>query len=197
MTTTAAPEIIAVSAEEYENWGCPHCGYRSGSSSIQCDGTSVVICGGCTRTNVLLHSGRERSAAGFGNHPPVYPALQAHPRRGIPKHGNADTRPDDHGGEHFHPRGIGQDWIDCFICGSDSHEPRRNLAAFVQCKAAGERIVAMFEKGARLDYRDYEPDRVQVKVGACDVHDQNLRRLHELTSGDSVINTDRIAAAQS
>lgn len=63
-----------------------------------------------------------------------------------------------------------------------------NIAAFVQCKEAGERVVAMFPQGAWLDYRDYEPDRVQVKIGACDKHLPNLQKLYELTREGVITN---------
>ena len=66
-----------------------------------------------------------------------------------------------------------------------------NIAAFVQGKTAGERVVAMFKTGARLDYRDYEPDRVQVKIGACNRHKANLERLDGLTS-DGVLTQDMV-----
>ena len=56
-----------------------------------------------------------------------------------------------------------------------------NIAAFVASKDAGERIVAMFERGAWLDYREYEPNWIQVKIGACDKHKQNLELLERLT----------------
>lgn len=70
-----------------------------------------------------------------------------------------------------------------------------NIAAFVQCKEAGERVVRMFKKGARLDYRDHEPDRVQVKIGACDTHLPNLVRLEYFCS-DGMVNRKKILDAR-
>jgi len=49
-----------------------------------------------------------------------------------------------------------------------------NLSAFVETKEEGERAVAMFTQGAKLDYRPQEPNWIQVKVGACDTHLENL-----------------------
>ena len=169
---------IAVSVEEMKKFGCPYCGYRSGTTSISGGGTAVWRCGECGRGCAVLAKGVAKSTVGFGD---FYPELQDHPRRGIPSHGRPDEKPEG-GGEFFCSRGIGLDNTPgCFVCGGGTGL-YNNIAAFVQCKAAGERVVAMFKKGARLDYRDYEPDRVQVKVGACDNHKENLGVLSQLTS---------------
>lgn len=117
-----------------------------------------------------------------------------HPRKGIPAHGAADRRPDC--GEYFSSRGLGMDGrLECFVCGG-APLMRDNIAAFVACRAAGERVVELFGGKARLDYRDFEPDRVQVKVGACDEHKGNLEALHLSTSSDGVITERRIAEAR-
>ena len=150
----------------------------------------------CGRTCCVLADGLTKSSIGFGGK--FYPELQDHPRRGIPAHGRPDTRPEG-GGEFFSPRGIGLDDCTCFICGAhdrdgQGHTLLSNIAAFVKCKAAGERVVEMFQQGARLDYRDFEPDYVQVKVGACNTHLLNLEKLLELTR-DGVITTEKIASA--
>jgi hypothetical protein len=66
--------------------------------------------------------------------------------------------------EYYSPRGIGTGFGVCFVCG-EYH--RKDLAAFVKSKSTGERIVNMFRPGvARLDYREYELDWIQVKVCA-------------------------------
>lgn len=120
--------------------------------------------------------------------------LQPHPRRGIPKHGRPDKKPDG-GGEFFRSRGIGLDLTPgCFVCGGEK-VLRNNIAAFVQCKKSGKRVVALFSQGAWLDYRRHEPDRVQVKIGACVEHRPNLEKLDALTQ-DGIITTARIRAAQ-
>jgi len=83
-------------------------------------------------------------------------------------------------GESFQPRGIGHDETPgCFVCGG---EPGlyHNVAAFVVSKASGERVVAMFDQGARLAYSEGEPDRVQVKIGACEADLRGLKYLSTL-----------------
>ncbi|HLD06116.1 MAG TPA: hypothetical protein VJC16_01100, partial [Candidatus Nanoarchaeia archaeon] len=129
---------------------------------------------------------------GFGD---FYPDLQPHPRRGIPSHGQPDTRPEG-GGELFRSRGISFDNTPgCFVCGGGP-ALHNNISAFVQCKAAGERVVALFRgKGARMDYREHEPDRVQVKIGACKGHVPHLQKLQALAE-DGVITSARIEEAK-
>ena len=103
----------------------------------------------------------------------------------------------DVGGELFNSRGIGLDRTPgCFICGGDTRLCN-NIAAFVSDKASGERVVAMFETGAFLDYREYSPNWVQVKIGACKAHVANLERLSELTrEAHGVIRPEMIAEAK-
>lgn len=183
--------VIAVSASEHEKFGCPYCGYRSGSTPIHGGGTYAWVCGECKKTSCVLADGVAKSRIGFGD---VYPELQPHPRQGTPKHGRPDTRPDG-GGEFFRSRGLGLDRTPgCFVCGGEE-ALRNNIAAFVQCKDAGERVVRMFLRGARLDYRERSPDRVQVKLGACNAHKANLEKLHALVTKDGVITSERIVEA--
>lgn len=194
----ATETVIAVSGAELQKFGCPHCGYRSGYSHMSSGGSTVWRCGSdeCGEACCVLSEGVTKSRIGFGD---VYPELQAHPRRGIPSHGRPDKRPEG-GGEFFRSRGIGLDDCTCFVCETHDRDGRghcmlHNIAAFVQGKEAGERVVAMFPRGARLDYRDFEPDRVQVKIGACDSHLSNLEKLNELTQ-DGVITEARITEAR-
>jgi hypothetical protein len=121
----------------------------------------------------------------------------SHPREGIAPHGRADKRPEG-GGEYFRPRGIGKDYVDCFVCTESHkhHELNANIAAFVQCKESGERIVAMFERGAWLDYREREPDRIQVKVGACDEHRACLEALARAVEESGVLKMGDIIRAR-
>ena len=83
----------------------------------------------------------------------------------------------------------------CFVCGGKEglHD---NIAAFVQCKESGQRILNMFSCGARLDYREFEPDRVQVKIGACKKHLENLKKLDDSTKGSGIITEDGIKEAK-
>lgn len=185
---------IAVSVSELQEFGCPWCGYRSGFTPMSVGTTTLWECADreCRRTCMVLANGVKVAAIRVGDG--AYPELQGHPRRGIPSHGTPDKRPDD-GSEFFGSRGVGADWTPgCFVCGG-KYDLRHNIAAFVQCMEAGDRVVAMFATGARLDYRPSEPDRVQVKIGACDKHRRNLDVLHELTR-DGVIASERIEDAR-
>jgi len=201
---------IAVSSEECQQWGCPYCGYRSASSMISGFGAATASCGECGKTFIVLGEGVTKSAIGIGHGDDVvYPELQDHPRRGVPSHGRPDTLPEE-GGEFFHSRGIGLEGsLYCFVCGVRDRAGRpvnsveagngllNNIAGYVKCKAAGERIVAMFiphYSGARLDYREYEPDYVQVKIGACNQHLGNLQLLDAATA-DGRITLDRVNEA--
>ncbi len=193
--TDKVQQSIAVSEKDYRDFGYPYCGYRSGRSPISGRGTAVVICGECDCSFAVLGDGVARSTIGLDG---VYPELQPHPRNGTLAHGRLDKRPEG-GGEFFRSRGIGYDSCTCFVCGTNvrdeqEHSMLNNIAAFVQCREAGVRVVAMFPQGARLDYRDFEPDYVQVKVGACDEHLPNLERLDKLV-GDGVIKPEMVTAA--
>jgi hypothetical protein len=186
--------VIAVSAKELNEFGCPHCGFQSGHVSISGGGSAVWNCGGedCGKSCCVLSQGVTESTIGFDG---FNPRLQDHPRRGTPRHGKPDKRPEG-GGEFFRSRGIGVDNTPgCFVCGG-GFDLRHNIAAFVVTKEAGERVVTMLEMGARLDYREQEPDRVQVKIGACNHHLPNLERLNELTRHDGIITSQRITEAR-
>lgn len=182
---------IVVSTEELDSWGCPHCGYRSGYAHISFGNTHLWTCSECRETSIALTGGSQQTAS-FNDHGPL--SIQSHPRKGTPSHGTPDKRPEG-GGEFFWVRGIGTDNTPgCFICGGQS-ELHSNIAAFVQCKEAGERIVQMFKAGARLDYRDSEPDRVQVKIGSCEEHLGDLRRLADDASKEKRITKEMLVSA--
>lgn len=93
--------------------------------------------------------------------------------------------------EEFSPRGIGNNWLKCFVCGEGGGDKvQSDMAAFVQDKESGQRVVAMFagiESLAVLDFRPHEPDWVQVKVGACEQHLPQLESLYQLTRVDGRI----------
>lgn len=186
-------DIIAVAGSELELWGCPYCGYRSGSMPFSDGGAGSWVCGECHKCCVALAEGVTRSRmAIIVDEVRIYPELREHPRKGTPAHGRPDNRPEE--GEHFGPRGIGFDHTPgCFVCGGVDGL-HQNIAAFVQCKAAGERVVTMFQTGARLDYREYEPDYVQVKIGACDKHADNLELLYSATRGAGGVITSKFIA---
>jgi hypothetical protein len=73
-----------------------------------------------------------------------------------------------------------------------------DLAGFVKCKDAGERIVKMVEKvigrppKTWLDYRPNEPNWIQVKVQSEDGFD--LEKLCKLCS-DGIITEDKLREA--
>lgn len=81
----------------------------------------------------------------------------------------------------FSPRPLGSGGAPCFVCGLDpGHGVQMDMASYVSSKEEGERAVELFwsRKGyAVLDYREFEPGYVQVKVGACWLHEPNLRYL--------------------
>lgn len=87
----------------------------------------------------------------------------------------------------FNSRGIGSDTCPgCFVCGGNERL-LSNIAAFVSSKEHGEKIVKWFKQGAWLDYRDWEPNYLQVKVGACEKHLPNLQKLDKTVSSYGVI----------
>jgi hypothetical protein len=187
--------MIAVAQSDAEKWGCPYCGFRSASCHMSAGGAASVSCGDCRQGYLILTDGMTKSPIGLGSESgTVYPELQQHPRINIPAHGSPDKRPDG-GGEFFHSRGIGSEWnLCCFVCGH-KESLLSNISAFTQCKASGERIVGMFQDRAYLDYREYEPDYVQVKIGACKQHEKNLEKLHDIVE-DGVITDSKIAEAR-
>jgi len=173
-------EIIAVSASSFKHWGCINCGcdycYGTGVSGY---GANPVKCGECETFFIILSDGITKSRMGLGE-PAVYPLLKEHPRKNIPAHEyvRPDIRPEDGNGEYFQSRGVGYD-----------------LAGFVKCKKAGERIVLMFrdvlnkEPRTWLDYRENEPTWIQVKIQKEDGID--LDKLHSLLE-DGIITEEKI-----
>lgn len=70
----------------------------------------------------------------------------------------------------------------CFVCGPTTTDIyNSNISCFVANKEVGERITALFPHGARLDYRHWEPQWIQVKVGACPKHIPLLHALVAMT----------------
>jgi hypothetical protein len=185
---SAPTPTIAISATEVKLWGCPHCGFQHFSTPMSGMGTTSCECGECGKAFLVLASGMTKSSMGLGHTDASgkeivhYPELSEHPRRGTPSHGRPDTRPGG-SGEFFGCRGIGKDWTPgCFVCGG-SEDLYNNISGFVRHKDAGTRVVAMFQHGAKLDYREREPDWIQVKIGSCEEHLANLRMLADMVSG--------------
>ena len=179
-------EVMAVSWSDFEKSGCVKCGCEyCYSQGIQGGGTSPVVCGECEERFIILADGLSQSRMGFGmiDGSAHYPDLQEHPRKGIPKHGyvRPDVRPENEG-EYWSPRGIGYD-----------------LSGFVKCKDAGERIIKMVEHvigktpKTWLDYRQSEPNWIQIKIQAEDGF--NLEKLEKLCREDRIITEDRLKQA--
>jgi len=197
-TSAVNRDDLVVHYSACNQWGCPYCGFRSAARHVSSRGTACVTCGDCNKGYMIVADELDKATIGVGSGKPgsdvYYPTVQEHPRKGKPKHGRPDEKPEE-GGEYFSSRGVGTDRTSCFVCQSNREDMQSNIAAFVQCKAAGERIVTMFGSGARLDFREFEPDYLQVKVGACNQHVKRLRRLHSLTS-DGRITEERIEQAR-
>ena len=88
----------------------------------------------------------------------------------------------------FRSRGIGLDVCPCcFVCGVKGNNYLNNIAAFVNSKQDGELVVEWFNQRARLDFRESEPNWIQVKVGACDAHLPNLEALSKETGRYGVL----------
>lgn len=171
--------VIAVNQSELHLFGCPSCGYRSGSCHLSFSGCGSWTCGECRFNCTILADGVEKSAIGTSvrRGTIVYPIVSPHPRIGIPARGKKYKRHKD--GEFFWSRGIGMDITPgCLVCGGE-RGLHNNICGFVQNKEAGERVVSMFQSGAWLDFREHEPDRVQVKIGACKQHLENLKKLEK------------------
>lgn len=81
--------------------------------------------------------------------------------------------------EFWSARGVGKDWnLVCLVTG-EKCDLMPNASGFVTSREAGERVVALFNGRARLDFRRREPDWIQVKVGCLDEHEAVLHRLCE------------------
>lgn len=91
------------------------------------------------------------------------------------------------------PRGIGLNWMSCFVCDGEDISLKSSMAAFAENKESGEKMVELFKSSgfhAKLDYRDSEPNWVQVKIGACKEHQNMLENLYALTCQKRTITKD-------
>lgn len=89
---------------------------------------------------------------------------------------------------YFSPRGVGAGWYSCLICGHEGGQA--DMASFVSSRANGLLAVQWFEDAgltAHLDYRDHEPNWVQVKVGACAKHEGTLTLLENLVGPECIL----------
>lgn len=185
VTTEPVQTYVAISPLDALAYGCPYCGAWAISPGDSLLRPPEEFGGGCICTSCIecrrgfeIRTYKDASERGPWHGEEKFTAeLVPHPRAGIPWHTRPDTPVD---AESFRSRGTGMDSTPgCFVCGGDSGL-RTNIAAFVSCREAGERVVAMFEHGARLDFRAFEPHWVQVKIGACTDHEPLLRELDEI-----------------
>lgn len=109
-----------------------------------------------------------------------------------------ETKADDW---NYSPRGLGLNWLPCFICGADGRPnehgstAQTDMAAFTRSEEAGREILAIFESlglKAELDLRRASEGRFQVKAGACTMHEPNLRLLEYLTARDKKITRSKL-----
>lgn len=158
---------------DYEKYGCPQCGSDYSHSTIRSGNEVPATCGECGAKFVILPDYQNTSTFKFGDE--KYEAhVINHPRVGTPKHKfkAPDIRPEGEG-EFWRPRGIGYD-----------------LSGFVKSKEAGERVVDMFRKALGrepktwLDFREYEPTWIQVKVQG---EEADLHKLYSLTYETGII----------
>lgn len=166
----------AIHWNEFEKYGCPHCGCEYGYASSFFGQQVPMTCGECGTEFMVLPEDMMVSTVGIGHGdgPICYPKVIPHPRMGTPKHPYVapDVRPEG-GGEYWAPRGIGYD-----------------LSGFVVSKEAGERVVDMFRKALGkepktwLDYRPNEPKWIQVKVQGSEAH---LEKLYAMTKDTGII----------
>ena len=79
--------------------------------------------------------------------------------------------------------GLGSDWINgCFVCGYLTKRLHTNISAYVKTKEDEEEIESWFTKGGvLLDYRESEPNWIQVKIGCCPDHQAELVELNNKT----------------
>lgn len=57
----------------------------------------------------------------------------------------------------------------------------------------GRAIERALKGGRVLDWRDYEPNWIQFKIGACKDHLQNLKKLEELIHDNKMISIKKIS----
>ena len=168
--------ILAVSKEDFEKWGCPCCGYRSGLTTYTSVKTSSWYCGECNNECCILDDVK-KSDFFIGD---MCPSVQKHPRYGTPKRGRIDTRPSD-GSEFFEANDIftvSDSELMCFAC-KEKHA-QHVLTGFARCKEAGIRITQLFSSGsALLRCEEKQPDRVEIEIGVCDQHKVKLEKLFQ------------------
>lgn len=95
---------------------------------------------------------------------------------------------------YWSPRGIGYDSVPCFVTKQMKCDGRPNISGFVSSREDGEKVVEIFGGYARLDFRAFEPNWIQVKVGVEKGHEEVLERL-EVAVNDGILTPKRLAWA--
>lgn len=95
---------------------------------------------------------------------------------------------------YWSPRGIGYDSVPCFVTKQLKCDGRPNISGFVSSREDGEKVVEIFGGYARLDYREREPNWIQVKVGVEKGHEEVLERLM-VAVNDGILTPKRLAWA--
>lgn len=191
--------VIAVSIKDFQQFGCPYCGYEHGRLQLSTGLVAVNKCGECEKKYHILAMGIPQSEVREGE--AGYPELQPHPRHGTPSHERPDAKPEG-GGEFFRVRGRvapnGSQYQGitpgCFVCGGPE-EIHDVIPGFVGNKHAAKRIIAMCSPGSCSDDESFGRDQIQVTIGACRWHWPSLYKLDELVQ-DGVITESRIAEAR-
>jgi hypothetical protein len=80
---------------------------------------------------------------------------------------------------YWQPRGIGSNGGWPSLVTGDFVPFGPDLSGFVVSKEDGKAVVEMFGGNAKLDFRDFEPDWIQVKVIVEEEHREVLQRLHD------------------
>jgi hypothetical protein len=91
---------------------------------------------------------------------------------------------------YFSSRGIGGSSGSCYCCGKMGSN---DLCGFVKSREEGRAIERSLKGGHVLDWRPYEPNWIQVKIVACKVHLENLKKLEELIYDNKMISIKKIS----
>lgn len=174
--------VLTILASDAEEYGCPHCGFLYGNVFISTGLLWDWFCRDCGKKTIIVQDIviSESLVSGL--------QLVHHPRHGIKaRESIEDQKPKD--GEYFYSRGLGEDKSNgCFVCAGPENI-YNNLSGFVICNESAQRIVKLFTAGAQVRLNKTDPVDVRVSIGACDNHLNNLRKLNDLISRKSVINS--------
>jgi hypothetical protein len=83
--------IIAISQKDFNEFGCPYCGYYAAHTWIEDRGTKFLVCEdekNCAKVFCVLADGVIRSSLVVDRD---RPKLQDHPRKDIPHHGSLEN----------------------------------------------------------------------------------------------------------